>query len=100
MTCFLHTLRAHGLPGRDELQALVGTRGVAVTPLLQLGFGHMHAIDVEADAPAAVLRALTEERLVANATGPHTIRFLPPLTISHEQIDDAAARMRRVLQDA
>ncbi len=64
------------------------------------GRGLMHAIDVEADAPAAVLRALTEERLVANATGPHTIRFLPPLTISHEQIDDAAARMRRVLQDA
>ncbi|MFN8131401.1 MAG: acetylornithine/succinylornithine family transaminase [Solirubrobacteraceae bacterium] len=86
----VRTKGAHLAQALEDLPAVTARRGR----------GLMHAIDVEADAPAAVLRALTEERLVANATGPHTIRFLPPLTISHEQIDDAAARMRRVLQDA
>ena len=86
----VRTKGAHLAQALEDLPAVTARRGR----------GLMHAIDVEADAPAAVLRALTEERLVANATGPHTIRFLPPLTITHEQIDDAAARMRRVLQAA
>ncbi|HEX5909614.1 MAG TPA: aspartate aminotransferase family protein [Thermoleophilaceae bacterium] len=45
------------------------------------------------DAPALALRLLTEHRLVVNATGPDTIRLLPPLTVSEEEIDEAAARI-------
>ena len=33
------------------------------------------------DAPALARRLLHEHRLVVNATGPDTIRLLPPLTV-------------------
>ena len=32
-----------------------------------------------------------------NATGPRTLRFLPPLVVTEAQIDDALARLRRLL---
>ena len=41
----------------------------------------MNAIDVDGDAPELVRRALFEQRLVLNATGPATIRLLPPLIV-------------------
>jgi len=48
-------------------------------------------------ATALVGRALTDERLVLNATGPTTIRLLPPLTITDAQLDDALERLGRLL---
>ena len=41
--------------------------------------------------------ALLEERLVLNATGPETVRLLPPLVVSETQVDDALARLGAVL---
>jgi acetylornithine/N-succinyldiaminopimelate aminotransferase len=43
------------------------------------------------------LRALTEQRLVLNATGPTTVRLLPPLLIDETQADDAIGRIRALL---
>jgi acetylornithine/N-succinyldiaminopimelate aminotransferase len=60
------------------------------------GRGLMAAIEVE-DGPGLVRRALLEERLVLNATGPTTVRFLPPLIVGEAEIDDALARVRRLL---
>ena len=59
--------------------------------------GLMVAIDVEADAPDVARRALLEQRLVINATGPRTLRFLPPLVVSEAQIDDALGRLGTLL---
>jgi acetylornithine/N-succinyldiaminopimelate aminotransferase len=59
--------------------------------------GLMVAIDIEADAPALARRALLEQRLVVNATGPWTLRFLPPLVVEEAQIDDAVGRLRALL---
>jgi predicted acetylornithine/succinylornithine family transaminase len=42
-------------------------------------------------------RALLEQRLVINATGPSTLRFEPPLIVSQEQIDEAVARLGRLV---
>jgi acetylornithine/succinyldiaminopimelate/putrescine aminotransferase len=50
-----------------------------------------------ADAPGLVRRALLEERLILNATGPATVRLLPPLIVTAEEIDDALARVGRLL---
>jgi predicted acetylornithine/succinylornithine family transaminase len=61
------------------------------------GVGLMVAADVDADAPGLARRALLEQRLVINATGPRTLRFLPPLVVSEAQIDDAVARLRALL---
>jgi predicted acetylornithine/succinylornithine family transaminase len=60
------------------------------------GRGLMTAIGVD-DGPGFVRRALLEERLVLNATGPDTVRLLPPLTVSVEEIDEALARLGRLV---
>jgi acetylornithine/succinyldiaminopimelate/putrescine aminotransferase len=58
----------------------------------------MCACDVTAAAPDLARKALLEERLVVNATGPQTLRFLPPLTVSEAEIDDALGRLSRILR--
>ncbi len=61
------------------------------------GRGLMRACELDIAAPEVVLRALTEQRLVLNATGPTTVRLLPALTIGEPEVDDALARLGRVL---
>jgi acetylornithine/N-succinyldiaminopimelate aminotransferase len=59
------------------------------------GRGLMLAVDLleGLSAPDLARRALLEQRLVLNATGPGTIRFLPPLVVSEQEIDDALVRL-------
>jgi acetylornithine/succinyldiaminopimelate/putrescine aminotransferase len=59
------------------------------------GRGLMLAIDLRDgfDAPALVSRALLEQRLVVNATGPGTIRLLPPLVVSESEVDEAISKL-------
>jgi acetylornithine/N-succinyldiaminopimelate aminotransferase len=59
------------------------------------GRGLMLAIDLDGDlaAPDLARRALLEQRLVVNATGPATIRLEPPLIVSDDEIDEAVARL-------
>jgi acetylornithine/N-succinyldiaminopimelate aminotransferase len=62
------------------------------------GRGLMLAIDLEAGgAPELVRRALLEQRMVLNATGPATVRLLPALTISDADADEALARLAALL---
>jgi len=49
------------------------------------------------DAPALARRLLLEHRLVVNATGPDTIRLLPPLTVSEAEVDEAVNRIGAAL---
>jgi acetylornithine/N-succinyldiaminopimelate aminotransferase len=42
-------------------------------------------------------RALTEQRLVVNATGPATIRLEPPLIVTAAEIDEAVDRLAQVM---
>jgi len=60
------------------------------------GRGLMLAVEVDG-APALVRRALLEQRLVLNATGPTTVRFLPPLVVGEGDVDEALARLRALL---
>jgi acetylornithine/N-succinyldiaminopimelate aminotransferase len=73
--------------GLRELPRVVDVRGV----------GLMVAADIDGDAPDVARRALLEQRLVINATGPRTLRFLPPLVVDAAQIDDALSRLGRLL---
>jgi predicted acetylornithine/succinylornithine family transaminase len=61
------------------------------------GRGLMVAFDLAdgtpADAPELARRALLEQRLVVNATGPATIRLEPPLIVTEAEIDEAVARL-------
>lgn len=57
------------------------------------GRGLMLACELDVSAPAVMRHALLDERLIVNATGPATLRLLPPLTVSDEEIEDALARL-------
>lgn len=61
------------------------------------GRGLMLACEVDMQAPEVVRRALLEQRLIVNATGPTTIRLMPPLTIGPGEVDEALARLGAVL---
>ena len=63
------------------------------------GRGLMLAIEID-DAPTLVRRALLEHRLVLNATGPTTIRFLPPLVVSEAEVDEALRRLGALMAGA
>jgi acetylornithine/succinyldiaminopimelate/putrescine aminotransferase len=86
------------LAGVRELGARLSD-GLARLPhvLSVRGRGLMLACEIDLSAPETVRRALLEQRLIVNATGPATIRLLPPLTVSPEEIDTALARLGRAL---
>ena len=60
------------------------------------GRGLMLAFTVP-DAPAVARRLLLEHRLVVHATGPDTIRLLPPLVVSADEVDEALAGIAAAL---
>ena len=87
---FLRGVREQGerlLEGLRELPGVLSARGR----------GLMVACEVADGAPELARRALVEQHLIINATGPTTLRFLPPLIVTAEQVDDALGRLRALL---
>ncbi len=82
---FLEVVAERGEQLADGLRAL----GLQVR-----GRGLMLAFKAD-DAPALARRLLTDHRLLVHATGPDTIRLLPPLTVSAAEVDDAVERIGR-----
>jgi acetylornithine/N-succinyldiaminopimelate aminotransferase len=62
------------------------------------GRGLMLACELDVSAPAVARRALLDQQLVVNATGPSTLRLLPPLTITEGDVDEALARLAVALE--
>jgi acetylornithine/N-succinyldiaminopimelate aminotransferase len=83
-------VRELGTRLQESLRELPGVTAVR-------GRGLMVAADIDRSAPEVVRRALLEQRLVVNATGPQTLRFLPPLVIEERDVDDAVARLTPLL---
>ena len=75
---------------RESLRELPGVLSVR-------GRGLMVAAEVDRPAPELARRALLEQRLVINATGPSTLRFVPPLTVTEDEIDTALNRLFALL---
>jgi predicted acetylornithine/succinylornithine family transaminase len=90
----LERVRTRGELLRAQLAELPGVLEVR-------GRGFMVAAELDParaePATALVGRALTEERLVLNATGPATLRLLPALTITDAELDEGIARLARLL---
>jgi acetylornithine/N-succinyldiaminopimelate aminotransferase len=61
------------------------------------GRGLMLACELDVPAPDVVRRALLEQRLILNATGPTTVRLLPPLIVGESEIDTALERLGAAL---
>ena len=74
--------------GLEQLPHVVSVRGR----------GLMLACELDVPAPEVVRRALLEQRLIVNATGPTTLRLLPPLTIGEGEIAQALARLSAALE--
>jgi acetylornithine/N-succinyldiaminopimelate aminotransferase len=89
-SALLSRVRGAGVLLRDRLAELPHVVSVR-------GRGLMLACEVDVAAPEVVRRALLFERLIVNATGPTTIRLLPPLNVSTEELEDAVARLGRAL---
>ena len=70
--------------------------GLEALGLEARGRGLMLALRTD-DAPERARRLLLDQRLVVNATGPDTIRLLPPLTVSQEEVAEALERLAAVL---
>jgi acetylornithine/N-succinyldiaminopimelate aminotransferase len=75
------------LEGLRELPGVVSARGR----------GLMVAAEIAGGAPDVARRALLEQRLIINATGPTTLRFLPPLIVSRDEVDEALRRVATLL---
>jgi acetylornithine/succinyldiaminopimelate/putrescine aminotransferase len=86
----LAAVRERGEHLREGLRELDGVRSVR-------GAGLMVAAEIEVSAPEVARRALFEQRLVINATGPGTLRFVPPLVISQAEIAEALRRLASLL---
>ena len=61
------------------------------------GKGLLAAMEFESDISPQVLTAANEAGLLLNAPRPTTIRFMPPLTVTKEEIDQAAERLGHAL---
>ena len=86
----LERIDAVGAYLRDRLRAIPGVENVR-------GFGLMVGCDVpQADANKVVLDALADGFLL-NATGPHTLRFLPPLICTEAEASALADYLEGVL---
>ncbi|MEA2235036.1 MAG: acetylornithine/N-succinyldiaminopimelate aminotransferase [Solirubrobacteraceae bacterium] len=84
----VRALGAQLAAGLAELPGVVDVRGR----------GLMLACDfADGGAPELARRALLEQRLVVNATGPATLRLLPPLTIGDAEAQEALRRLRALL---
>ena len=74
----------------DGLRGLAGLHDVR-------GRGLMVAAEIDAPAPDVASKALLEHKLIINATGPTTLRFLPPLIVTEDEIDQALSRLSAAL---
>ena len=61
------------------------------------GRGLMLACELDVSAPEVVRRALLEQRLILNATGPTTVRLLPPLILAEAEVEQCLARLAAAL---
>ena len=86
------TAGAHFLARLEALQRQVpGVAGVR-------GRGLMLALDLEEPRAAEVVGFARDRGLLLNNTGPSTLRMVPPLIISHEQIDTAVDILAAILR--
>ncbi|MGI8660548.1 MAG: aspartate aminotransferase family protein [Thermoleophilaceae bacterium] len=88
--------------GEEGFLATVAERGEQLADGLRglgldvRGRGLMLAFACD-EAPSVASRLLLEQQLLVNATGPDTIRLLPPLTVSGEEVSEAVARISAAL---
>ncbi len=87
---FLAAVRAKGLKLKQKLASLVDLHPAVFTEVR--GEGLLLGLKCR-QAPAEVVSALRAEKLLAVGAGDNVVRFLPALTVSDAEIDEAVARI-------
>ena len=75
----------------DELQ----TRFDIITDVR--GKGLLLAAEFNSDISGRIISLCNEEGLLLNPVRPNAIRFMPPLTVSPEEVDEAVSRLEAAL---
>jgi len=70
---------------RGRLHALEGSSNGAISAIR--GRGLMVGVDLAQPIARKVNQSLFEQGVIANATGDHTLRFVPPLTVTEQDCD-------------
>jgi acetylornithine aminotransferase/acetylornithine/N-succinyldiaminopimelate aminotransferase len=77
-------IRARGEELTRGLEALVGTRGIQGVR----GYGGLVGVVIEGE-PAAAIARLAQAGLILIPAANHTVRFLPPLNVTADEIAEA-----------
>jgi acetylornithine aminotransferase/acetylornithine/N-succinyldiaminopimelate aminotransferase len=78
-------IRARGDELKQGLEALVGTRGIEAVR----GFGGLIGLVMTEEEPGSVVARLTKAGLILIPAANNTVRFLPPLNVTAEEITEA-----------
>ena len=96
----LDTIESEGIAQNvEEVGAYLREKLATLPQVTEVrGKGLMVACDLVdgIDANAVVLKAL-DTGLLLNATGPHTLRFLPPLICARDNVDSLIERLKELL---
>lgn len=92
-------IRSENLVQRsEELGAYMRSRLERLAPREVRGLGLMIGLDLDADCKQVVQKAL-DRGVILNNTGDHTLRFIPPLVVTKEQIDGVVKILGEVLEE-
>ena len=80
--------RLEGLRSKHEI--ITGVRGM----------GCLVGLEFSSDIAASLLPSCNENGLLLNVTRPNLVRWLPPLTVTREEVDEAIERFERALDAA
>lgn len=95
----LETIEAEGLLARaSEMGCVLAERLATLPRAIEVrGDGLMRGVVLDAPIARDVVRRCLERRLIVNATDEQTLRLVPPLIVSEEEIATATETMKTVL---
>jgi acetylornithine/N-succinyldiaminopimelate aminotransferase len=96
----IDAIRSENLVQRsEELGAYMRSELERLGPRDVRGLGLMIGLDLDADCKQVVQKAL-DKGVILNNTGDQTLRFIPPLVVTKEQIDRVVKVLGEVLEES
>ncbi len=96
----IDAIRSENLVQRsEELGAYMRSEMERLEPQQVRGLGLMIGLDLDADCKQVVQKAL-DRGVILNNTGEHTLRFIPPLVVTKEQIDRVVKVLGEILEES
>jgi acetylornithine/N-succinyldiaminopimelate aminotransferase len=96
----IDAIKSENLVQRSEdLGAYMRSELERLEPREVRGLGLMIGLDLDADCKQVVQKAL-DKGVILNNTGDHTLRFIPPLVVTKEQIDRVVKVLGEVLEES